>query len=296
MATFGYMGNGVSKDFLKDVRGIIVTTKGTSQAVTAAKTLAGWQAIICPATAAAITGTYIDLARGFELKTQAAEMVTSNTGFKEKTKDFAPEFTGYAFMSYDDYAAWFAADGKELDFTFVLADGKLMSALTSAGLAKGFSGRMFVEYDLPKAGGAEKQKACPFEIILDDVEEIKNRQVLSTDFTRRELEAVVPVGIKIEVVTAYSGSTGVVVLKATHRASGLPYAGFTTYAQWAVISLSTDTGGAATAITATSANLGLYEVTFLNTTPKLTGDFEIQASTIVNSKVVYLSNILNVPV
>lgn len=296
MGTFGYMGNGASKDFLKDVVGVIVTTKGTSQSVAAAKTLAGWQTLMCPATVAAITGTYIDLARGFEEKTPAAEMVTSNTGFKEKTKDFPTEFTGYGFMSYDDYMAWYPADGKEMDFVPVMADGKLKTAITSAGAQTGFSGRMFVEYGLPKAGGAEKQKLCTFEIIFDDVEQMKTALVLSTDFTRRELAAIVPVGIKIEVVTAYSGSTGVVVLKATHRATGAPYAGFTTYAQWVVISLSTDTGGAATAITATSANLGIYEVTFLNTTPKLTGDFEIQAATVVNSKVVYLSNVLNVPV
>jgi hypothetical protein len=249
-----------------------------------------------PATTAAISAIYLDLDRGLEPKSQAPEMTTSNTGFIEKTKDFPPQFVGNANISYEDYQTWFAADTQEFDFTLVLQNGDLISAATSAGLQKGFCGRLFLTFDIPKPGGAEKQKASPFDIIFDDVEEWKNYQIIKTDFTRKELEALTPAGINIEVITAYSGSTGVVVLKATKRATGEPYAGFTTYSQWEVVSLSTDTGGAATAIDVASAALGIYPVTFLNTTPKLTGDFEIQAVTIAASHVTYLSNVLNIPV
>jgi len=293
---FKFTGTGQCKQFLQDVKGLLIVEKNTTQTVAAAKTLAGWQALLNPATTAAIKGTYLNVDRGFETKTTAPEMVTSNTGFKEKTKDFAPEFTAYGMISYADYMNWFAADGKEFDFIPVLSDGKLLTPLTSAGLQIGFCGRLYINYDLPKAGGAEKQKAHEFNIMFDDVEQMKNFSVITPDFTRKELEALVPVGINIEVVTPYDVATGIVVLKATKRATGAPYAGLTTAAQFEVVSLTTDTGGAATAITATSANLGLYSVTFLNNTAKLTGDFEIQASTVVSSHVVYLSNVLNVPV
>jgi hypothetical protein len=296
MNTFKFSGNGASKAFLQDVKGLIIVEKNTTQAVSLAKTLAGWQAIINPATTAAIKGTYIDLARGFEPKTTAPEMTTSNTGFKEKTKDFAPEFVAYGHISYEDYKNWFSADGNEFDFIPVLNDGKLLTPLTSAGLQIGFCGRLFMAYDLPKPGGAEKQKAHEFTVIFDDGEQIKNAVVLSTDFTRKELEAIVPVGLTIEVLTAYENSGGTVVLKATKRASGLPYAGLTAYSQWEVVSLSTDTAGAATAITATSASLGIYTLTFLNSSAKLTGDFEIQAVKIDSSHVTYLSNVLNIPI
>jgi len=296
MTTFKFSGNGAFKAFLQDVKGLLILEKNTSQSVATAKTLAGWQALICPATTAAIKGTYIDLARGFELKTPAPEMVTSNTGFKEKTKDFAPEFVAYGHISYEDYKNWFSADGLEFDFVPVLNDGKLLTPLTSAGLQIGFCGRLFCNYDLPKPGGAEKQKAHEFTVIFDDVEQIKNAVTLTPAFTRKELEAIVPVGINLEVVTPYDVATGIVVLKATKRATGAPYAGLTAYSQFEVVSLSTDAGGAATAITATSASLGLYSVTFLNTAAKLTGDFEIQAVTISASHVTYLSNVLNIPV
>ncbi|MBE3086892.1 MAG: hypothetical protein IMZ64_11825 [Bacteroidetes bacterium] len=296
MSTLKFAGNGTSKAFLPDVKGMIVLIPGTTITVALAKTLAGWQAKINPATSAAIVGTYIDLARGFEEKTTAPEFTTANTGLKEKTKDFEPEFTGYAMMSWEDYRTWFGADAKEYAFVMVLADGSLLAPLDSTGLLVGFGGKMFVSYGLPKAGGDGKQKACPFDVMFDDIEQIKNYQIIKTTFGRKELEASVPVGINIEVITAYESSGGTVVLKATHRVSGLPYAGFTAYTQWVVVSTSLDSGGAATAISATSAAIGVYTVTFLNGTPKMTGDFEIQAETIAAEHVTYLSNVLNVNV
>jgi hypothetical protein len=155
---------------------------------------------------------------------------------------------------------------------------------------------MFVSYNFPKAGGDGKQKACPFDIMFNDVEQIKNYQIIRTAFERRELAESVPVGINIEILTDYESSGGTVVLKATHRVSGLPYAGLTTYAQWQVVNTTTDEAGAATAITATNAAIGSYTLTFLNGAAKMTGDFEIQAETIAASHVTYLSNVLNIPV
>lgn len=295
MPTFRYAGNGASKDFLRDVKGLIITTKNTTQTVAACKTLAGWQAMFAPATTAAITGTYVNIDRGFEVKTTAPEMVTSNTGFKEKTKDFPAEFIGYGLISFYDYKTWFAADGKELDFVFVMADGRLMTPLTTAGLQKGFCGRIFVDLDqTPKPGGAEKQKACALTVCFDDVEEMRNFQVITPSFMRKELEALVPVGINIEVVTAYEITGGTVIVKATNRATGTPYVGFTTIAQWEIASISADTGGACTAISITQASLGIYTLTILNSAAKMTGPFEIAANTVVSTHIVYLSNVLNI--
>jgi hypothetical protein len=292
MSTFKFAGTGNLRKYLEDVKAMIVTTKNTT--VAAPKTLAGWETVICPATTAAILGTYIDLARGFEPKTTAPEMTTANTGFKEKTKDFPPEYTGYAFMSYDDYRTWFAADANEYDFWLILSDGKILHCLNSSGVAKGFNGRMFLTFDVPKSGGDGKQKAHAFDICFDDADEFKNLQITTPNITRKEIEALVPIGIKLEVITAYESSGGTVVLKATHRANGAPYLGFSAYTQYEVVSLSGDTGGAATAISAGAA--GLATLTFLNGAAKMTADFEIQAVTITDSHVVYISNVLNIPV
>jgi hypothetical protein len=296
MGTFMYAGNGLSQELLKDVKAMIVLNKGITTTLTLAKTLAGWQTHINPATSAAITGTYLDLARGFEEKTPAPEFTTANTGFAEKTKDFEPEFTAWGFMSHEDYKTWFGADGKEFDFVLILANGNIIATLDSAGLVVGFNGHMYLTFAFPKAGGDGKQKACAFDIRFSDVEQAKNQITIKPSFSRSELAESVPVGVNIEVVTAYESSGGTVVVKATHRVTGQPYAGFTTTAQWKVVSVSTDGGGACTAISATMAAIGVYTLTILNTAAKMTGDFEIQAETIATSHVTYLSNVLNIPV
>lgn len=123
MKTFRFSGNGEGKDFLKNVIGAIVSLKGTSQTVAAAKTLAGWKALIAAATPATCKSIYLDLARGFEEKTTTPEMTRANTGLNEKTFDFPVEFTAWGLMSFEDYKTWFEADGKEFEFTMVLADG-----------------------------------------------------------------------------------------------------------------------------------------------------------------------------
>lgn len=297
MATHKFAGNGTLKSFLPDVKAMILSLPETTQTIAAAKTLVGWKALISPATTALIKSTFVNLARGFEDKTPEPEMTTANTRFKEKTYDFEPEFTAWAYMSWADYQTWFAADAKEFDITMILADGRILTALTSSGLQTGFAGRIYVRQGMfPKPGGDGKQKACQFDVIFDDVEQAKGMQVITPAFTRKELEAINPVGINLEVITAYESTGGTVVLKATKRADSTPYAGLTAFTQFEVVSISGDTGGAATAINATSAALGIYTVTFLNGVPKMTNDFEIQAVTVAASNVTYLSNVLNIPV
>jgi len=296
MATQKFAGGGKSKVFLTDVKGLIVMNRGTSLTQAEAKTLVGWKGLIAPATSAAIAATYIDLARGFEPKTTAPEFTTANTGYKEKTKDFAPEFTGYGFMSYEDYVTWFSADCGEFDFVPILANGDFLCSLQkSTGKVVGFEGRMFLTFDLPKPGGDGKQKAHAFDIMFDDVEQYKNHVLIKTTFGRRELEECVPVGINLEVMTSYENTGGTVVIKATHRVSGDAYSGFPLSTQWKVVKTSKDPAGAATTIVATSASIGVYTLTFLNGAAKMTGDFEIQAETI-STNVTYLSNVLNIPV
>ena len=296
MTTLKYSGNGLSKALLQDVKGLIILTKNTTQTVAVGKTLAGWTGLMAPATTAGIKATYIDIARGIETKTKAAEMVTSNTGYEEKTKDFAPQFVAYGLISYADYQTWFAADGMEFDFIPVLEDGKHVHPLTSAGLQIGFCGRLIItNFDLPKAGGAEKAKYSEFTVVFDDVEQMKNAVITTPAFTRKELQAVVPVGINIEVTSAYN--TGALTIKATHRATGNPFALFLTTAEWEVVSTTLDVTAAIAIVSSAGAAIGTYTLTvYLTGTTPMAGDFEIQAKALVSGAIGYLSNVLNIPV
>ena len=251
-----FSGTGNSKQFLPDVKGLIVMVRGTTISAATIKTLAAFEAIIKPATTAAIKATYLDIKRGIDPKTTAPQFTTANTGFKEKTQDFAPEFTAYGHISWVDYRTWFDADGVEFDFIPVLADGNIQCAVNTAGDYVGFEGRLFVTFDLPKAGGDMKQKQSSFDVMFDDVEQYKNLVNVVTAFSMRDLEGLVPVGLSLEVVTNYTGGAGVgaVVVKATHRVTGAPYAGLTTTAEWEVVSVTADAAGAVTAVSATSFN------------------------------------------
>lgn len=296
MTTLKFSGNGADKSFLPDVKGLIVMLKGTTITPPLAKTLTGWKTLIAPATTAVIKATFISLERGFDSKTTAPEFTTANTGLKEKTKDFPPEFTGHALMSWDDYRTWFAADGQVYSFIPMLDNGNLITPFDNAGNVTGFDGRMFLTFDLPKAGGAEKQKQTPFDIMFNDVEQMKAFQIIKTGFRRRDIEGLVPVGVNIEVLTPYEVTGGTVVVKATNRVSGEPYIGFPLITQWKVASASADLGGSVTVISAVNAALGLYTLTVLNVAAKMTGPFEIQAETIIATQVSYLSNVLTIPV
>lgn len=295
MTTLKYSGNGLSKGFLPDIEGVIVLEPGTTTTLAAAKTAAGWEAHISPATSAAIVGTYINLRRGVEDKTTAPEFTTANTGMKEKTKDFAWECTGYGFMSYQDYRTWFAADGKDYDFVFILADGTILHCFDSNGNVIGFSGTMFVNFGMPKPGGDGKQKACVFDIMLDNVTQMKGQEVTETAFSRRELEELVPVGIKIEVTSAYNA--GALTVKATHRVTGIPYDGFPITANWKVVSTTTDNTAVIAIVSGAGAAIGIYTLTvYVTGTTPMTGSFEIQAELITAAHVTYLSQVATVKV
>jgi len=293
MTVFKYSGNGLSKAILQDVKGLIILDKNT--AISGIKTLAGHAAYISPATTAAIHGTYIDIARGIETKTKAAEMVTSNTGFEEKTKDFAPQFVAYGLLSYADYLTWFAMDGQELDFIPVLEDGKLIAPpLNSAGVQHGFCGRLIISNkDLPKAGGAEKAKYCEFTVIFDDQKQMENQQIITPVFDRGELKSLVPVGINIE-QTGAAYTTGALAIKATFRGTGLPFALFASSTEWKVVSTMLD----ATAVIAlVSGSMGNQALTvYVTGTTPMTGSFDVQAELIQNSVVTYLSNVITIKV
>lgn len=294
MATLKYSGNGLNKQFLPDIKGMILLNPGTTTTLALVKTIAGIGAHINPATSAAIVGTYINLARGLEDKSTAPEFTTANTGFKEKTKDFPCEYTGYGLMSWEDYRTWFEADAKEYDVMLMLDNGDLMHAFDSAGLVVGFSSRIFMTFGLPKPGGDGKQKACPFDVMFDDVTQVKAYQITHTAYTRRDVEELVPVGINIEITSAYNA--GAVTIKATHRVSGTPFALFPLTANWKVVLTTTDNTAVIAIVSADGAALGIYTLTvYVTGTTPMTGDFEIQAELITASHVTYLSNVINIP-
>lgn len=296
-----YQGlSGVSK-FVKDYIGIILTTKGTTQTIAVAKTAAGWKAIIAPATTGAIAGVYIPVkGGGYENKTKAVEETEGNTGFMYKTNEFPPAIDFLPVMTEEDYMALRAIDSTEMDVVFVRKDGKLDTAVTTAGLQKGFAADVYIDCPVSVPGGAEKLKAYPIRVKLQDFEEWQNKVVIQPSFTIAELAALTPIGYNVEIITPYEASGKTVVVKVTKRGTktsanpnGDPVSILTTTSEWEITSHG-DTGGAITTVGATLAGTGLYTLTVTNSAAAMTAPFYIRGFKVVSSSVAYITNIIKV--
>lgn len=294
-STFYPSGIGACKSFRERVMGVILVEKGNSQTVAASKLLATYLTLMA-AKSAGVKAIYIPFDRGYQNNSAEPEITTSNLGFMEKTNDAAPNIKGFGYLSYEDYKTFFGADNQEFDFLLVLKDGLIEGTMTSAGKIKGYRGKLFVQYNAPMADNL--QESYPFTISFTDVNEWKVSSTLVVPtFSITDLIDSIPVGLQVEVVTAYTA--GDVVVKVTKRnQSKSPYALLTTTAKWEVLSVASDLDVAVTAVTATSAALGLYTLTIKKdssgTPANLTDDVVIRGANDDATNYTYLTQPLTV--
>jgi len=266
--TYTYGGVGECTALRKPVRAIMLTDPGTTITLANAKIIgvadtAGWMAILAPkvATATIEKGVLIDLKRGVENTTEAAEMATAGgTGFIEQVGDQMPRMSGYGLMSYSEYMGYFKAQGKSFDIPVVLSNGNLL--MTPSGTSyKGFRGRVFVTKGAIPKSGADLQKECFFDIIFDDAEEWENMVEISSAFTYTELKDLNPVGLDVEVTTAYAGTEGTATIKVTKRATDTPFTGVADAANIQITRAENDVAVVVSAVAQTNAAIGSYIVT-----------------------------------
>jgi hypothetical protein len=290
---FYYAGIGDCKALRWPIAAIVPMPLGTTITKANAGTLAGLKAAIVPA--AGVKGCVLDFARGYEVTTDEPEMVTSNLSYTEKVQDNNPKFNFNANISYSDYKNWFPADGKAFEFMLINKMGDVILSQKSDGNLKPFRGRMFVMKNLPKTGG-DLVAECKFDILFDSVEEFENIIDVRNDLTFHEIVDINPAGVNIEVVTAYEGTGGTVVVKATYTGTDFPVNDLDATANWAVLATKADTGGAVTVVGSANKALGVYTLTVLNGAAKMTGPFTIQATKDDATYVTKLSNALTVKV
>lgn len=263
---YTYGGLGECTALRDPVRAIMLTDKGTTLPLSGIKIIgdkdAGWTSILAPLVAGSTIekGVLIDLDRGVEVTSAEAEKTTASTGFIEQTGSQQPRMTGYALMSYSEYMGYFKAQGKAFDIPIVLKNGNLLMTPSGANF-KGFRGRVFVnEGTIPKVG-ADLQKECMFDIIFDDPEEWQNMVEVETSFTYTELKDIVPIGLDVEVTTAYDGTGGTATIKVTKRNSSNPFDGVAEPANIQILSSINDVAVAVSTVNQTNKAIGSYVVT-----------------------------------
>jgi len=291
-----YGGQGDCFALLEPIASVFILEKDHA-AVTkaAAKTLAGWKAILAPGTLDAVQGAILDGRNGVEPTGGENEITVSNLGYSVRTNTSLPMLTFYAKMTWNDYQSYYTMEGKSFKFGLLDAKKGLYGTKASNVNFTGFRGHFELKHGLPPVG-ADKIKSYPFFIYFDDIEEWGgNVEIIRTDFSYvQAVEDINPVGIDIEVKTPIANTTGLVVIKATYRNSTRPYAGLTTTSEWALKSV-TDMGTTLAVSSFANAAIGEYTLAILSGVPgNITEDVVIQGYKVVTGAVSYLSNALTI--
>lgn len=291
-----YGGQGGCHALREPIAAVIMLEKDHAAITKAnAKTLAGWQALLAPATLAAVDGVVLDGRNGVEPGGGENEITASNLGYQVKTNVSLPMLTFYAKMTWNDYVNYYSFEGKSMQFGLLDMKKGLYGTNASNTNFTGFRGHIELAHGLPPVG-ADKIKSYPFFIYFDDLEEWGgNVEYIRTDFSYvQAVEDINPVGIDIVVKTPITQTTGLVVIKATYRNSTRPYAGLTTTSEWSLLSV-TDTGTTLAVNSFANAAIGEYTLAILSGVPgDITGDVVIQGYKVATGVMTYLSNALTI--
>lgn len=253
---FYYSGLSDCEMLFKDVVGAMIMDKGTTLSDAAAK--ATYTAIF--AGTASQTGMYVPIGRGYQNNTAEPERNTSVVGFTEKVSDPLPMLIGFLDKSYCDYKTLYGLDGKDKDVILFLKNGKVWHSKNSAGSKIGFRAKISIRKNAPGADNSVEN----FPIYMDFkyIEDLDNAEITTLNFSVKELNDAVPVGLAMKVNSAYAA--GVVTVDINKRCSLTPFADITDQTSFEVlytVNGSTDLDIDVTACDKTSAAIGRYILT-----------------------------------
>ncbi|WP_372934100.1 hypothetical protein [Mariniphaga sediminis] len=253
---FYYSGLSDCEMLFKDVIGAMIMDKGTTLSDAAA--LATYTAIY--AGMASQTGMYLPIGRGYQNNTAEPERTTTQVGFTEKVNDPLPMLVGFLDRSYCDYKTLYAIDNHDKDVVLFLKNGKVWHSKNSAGAKIGLRAKISIRKNAPAADNSLEN----FPIYMDFkyIEDMDNAEVTTLNFSVKELNDAIPVGLNIDLVTAYAA--GDVVVNINKRCTLTPFADITDQTSFEVLfteSGSTDLDIDVTAVDKTSAAVGRYTLT-----------------------------------
>lgn len=285
---FYYSGLSDCEILFKDVVAAMILDKGTTLSDAAAK--ATYTAIF--AGTASQTGMYLPIGRGYQNNTAEPERNTSASGFTEKTSDPLPMLVGFLDRSYCDYKTLYQLDGKDKDIVLFLKNGKVWHSKNSDGASIGFRAKLSIRKNAPGADNSVEN----FPIYMDFkyIEDLDNATITTLAFSIKELNDAMPVGLNMEVSSAYAA--GVVTVDINYRCSLTPFVDITDETSFEVLyteSGSTDLDIDVTTVDKTSAAIGRYILTIkkdaTSTPANLTKGVWIRAIEDDGSLVTYLS-------
>lgn len=264
-----------------------------------AKTSAGWQAVVAAATPATIKGIILNFAGGIEIEGGENELTQSNTKSTHKTDISNLRLKGFAEMSYEDYKQFYGMEGQYFRFTPINSVGNIAGTNKHATNFNGFLCKFWVKNFLP-THGADKAKQFEFMIEFVNMAEFgANVEILETAFDAYDLMyGINPVGIKLEIKTAYA-TGGLVIVKATQRTpdgrEGAGVAVFDAVENWVIRKSIADIGVTVAVTSSANKALGEYSLTIKNGTPAdIAGNVYLQGFDVSGNVMTYITNVIEI--
>lgn len=192
----------------------------------------------------------------FENTTDDITIQTSNLNLKDKDGSPVPSALVFIDVSACDYQTLQGLEGKYFDIILFTDEGKQLGTRKGIDSIKGFRAKIALKYDLPPSDNGQLQFAV--YLFFRAPEEFKKVVYQTPGYSFSDLVDFVPVGLGIEILTAYTSSSGQIQIKVTKRSTGL---GQTGYAAADFVVLESNGDAPVSTTIATDEGLGSYLLT-----------------------------------
>ena len=204
---------------LGKINGIMLTDKGTTFTDTTFETEATHHVAIASKTSASRNAMVYPVIN-YEDTTDDVTIQTSNLNFKDTDGKPLPSMLLHLDVGVGDYQTLKNLEGKLFDVVLFTDQMKqLGTRKTTISTIKGFRAKVAFKYGLPKSDNGQLQYAM--YVFFRAQNEFENLVFVNPDYSFADLVDFVPIGLDLRVTTIYNTTSGIVVVKATVRSTGL---------------------------------------------------------------------------
>lgn len=206
-----FSGLGECKKLMDKMNGMVLYKKGTTFTSTTALDLSVVRTKIADDEFANRTATALPI-MSFENTTDDISILTTQLGRKITDGKPIPSGVIYLDASMCDYKAINELEDIVLEAEPYFQDGTKWLSIKSDGTYKPFKVRLSTKFGLPPE---DKTQSYPVYLFFESYQEFEDVVVVSPEYTFNDVLDIVPVGLSMSIVTAYTG--GNVVVKVTER-------------------------------------------------------------------------------
>jgi hypothetical protein len=204
---------------MQKMSGTVLSKKSATFTPDTASLLATWNGYISAITSEGRISNPFPI-MSFENTTDDIAIATTSLGKSYKDGNPIPKGVLYLDASICDYNNMHAFEGTTFKMTPFFEDGTHWHTVKSDGTLGGFTMRIGTKAGLPPE---DKQQSYPLYVFFDNYAEFEKIMVIDPDFGFNEISELAPVGLTMQVNTAYAA--GDVIVDVSTRCIGKPKTG-----------------------------------------------------------------------